>query len=137
MLLNNIVDDLEEDKEPAQEYEGLNRKQKKMLKSMQTAHTVKKMLFVQPEKEWTILKGKSVYMESNKDEAGDKIFEFIEREPYKEVQSEFRSIQQSFDIFMMMDFMHKNMFHHQTLITVSDFLRMQGKFPDAVKLINR
>ena len=137
MLLNNIVDDLEEDKEPAQEYEGLNRKQKKMLKSMQTAHSVKKMLFVQPEKEWTILKGKSVYMESNKDEAGDKIFEFIEREPYKEVQSEFRSIQQSFDIFMMMDFMHKNMFHHQTLITVSDFLRMQGKFPDAVKLINR
>ena len=127
---------MEEDKEPAQNLEGLNRKQKKMLKTMQTPHSTKKMLFVQPEKEWLLLKTKTVYMESNKEE-GDKIFEFIEREPYREVQSEFRSVQQSFDIFMMMDFMHKNMFHHQTLITVSDFLRMQGKFPDAVKLIHR
>mmetsp|Transcript_32985 Transcript_32985/g.37835 ORF Transcript_32985/g.37835 Transcript_32985/m.37835 type:complete len:186 (+) Transcript_32985:430-987(+) len=130
--------DLEEEKkDPQQNMEGLNRRQKKMLKGMKTAHSTKKMLFIQPEKEWAMFNSKTVYMESTKDENNVKIFEFIEREPYKEMQNEFNAIKQTQDIFMMMDFLHKNFFHHETLIAVSDFYKIQGKFPDAVKLVQR
>ena len=54
-----------------------------MLKTIQASHSTKKMLFVRPEKEWTLMKTKTVYMKLNKYEHLEKVFEFIERESYK------------------------------------------------------
>lgn len=133
-----VEDELEEEKkDPLQDYEGLNKKQKKMIKGLKARATTKKMLFVQPEKDWALYNVKMAYMEATKDENGNKVFEFVEREPYKEVQNEFRMVQQSYNIQLLLHFLSKNFFHHETLVHVSDFLRMQGKFPDAVKLIQR
>lgn len=131
------MDDLEEDKTAQDDqFAGLNKKQQKIMKNLKN-RAVKKMLFVQPEKEWAIYSAKNVYMESFRDENDNKVFNFVERDLYKEIQNEFRSVQQSYDIHMMLQFMQRNFFHHETLVHVSDFLRIQGKFPDAVKLIQR
>ncbi|CAI2387688.1 unnamed protein product [Moneuplotes crassus] len=129
--------DLEEEKGTPDEFEGLNTKQKKMMKRMQQRATNKKTLFVKPEKDWAMYNSITAYMESDRDENDNKVFKFIERDLYKEIQREFKSIQQTFDIQMMLRFLSKNFFHHETLIHVADFMRMQGKFPDSVKLIQR
>lgn len=132
-----IDDDEEEKKAPVDEYEGLNKKQIKMMKGLKQRTSTKKMLFVQPERDWAMYNSKTAYMESTRNENDNKVFEFVERDLYKEIQSEFKAIQQTFDIHMMLQFLQRHFFHHETLIHVSDFLRMQGKFPDAVKLIQR
>jgi hypothetical protein len=132
------VDDHEEDKNAlGDEYEGLNKKQKKMMRGLKQRTSTKRMLFVQPDKEWAMYNSKTAYMEPTRDENDNKVFEFIERDLYKEIQLEFKATQQTFDIHQMLQFLQRHFFHHETLIHVSDFLRMQGKFPDAVKLIQR
>jgi len=132
------VDEFEEEKlEQVDQYEGLNRKQKKMMKSMKQRAITKKVLFVKPDQDWAMYNTKTAYMESSRDDKGNKIFEFIERDLYKDTQKEFKTIQATFDIQMMMQFLAKNFFHHESLIHIADFMRMQGKFPDSVKLIQR
>lgn len=97
------------------QFDGLTKKQKKIMKHLQSRAT-KKMLFVQPEKDWAMHNVKLAYMESFRDENDAKIFEFIERDVYKDVQREFKSIQQSYDIQSLMYFLSKNYFHHESLI---------------------
>jgi len=132
-----VVGDIEEEKKnPADQYEGLNKKQKKIMNNLKSRST-KRMMFVQPDTDWAMHNVKLAYMESSRDENDNKVFEFVERDVYKDVQREFKAIQQTHDIQALMFFLSKNYFHHESLIYVSDFLRMQGKFPDAVKLIQR
>ena len=37
----------------------------------------------------------------------------------------------------MMRFLQKNFYHHESLMSFADFLRLQGKFPDAFEFIER
>ena len=136
-ILTFLVTDLEEEKGNPDQMEGLNRKQKKMMKGLKRRAVTKKMLFVQPDQDWAMYNSKTAYMESERDENGHKVFKFVERDLYKDTQKEFKAIQQTFDIQMMLQFLSRNFFHHETLIHIADFLRMQGKFPDSVKLIQR
>lgn len=136
--------DDEEVKAAGNNYDGLNRKQKKRMQQMEKINkgknafkNTKNLIFVQPDTEWERFDIKHVYMESSKNENGQKVFDFVEKQIYKEIHGEFKSVQQSYDITMMMHFLQKNFFHHEAILRVSDFLRIQGKFPDAVKLIKR
>lgn len=41
------------------------------------------------------------------------------------------------DIQNMMNFLHRYPYHHESLLSMSDFLRMQGQFPESTKLVRR
>ena len=41
------------------------------------------------------------------------------------------------DISIMMRFLQKNFYHHQSLMSFADFLRLQAKFSDAFQFVER
>ena len=95
-----------------------------------------KSLLVAPEKDWPPC-GKELSMSCIEGRDGFKLFKFRMSEGYRQKQLEFRSIQQSMDIQQLLYFLQKNPFHHETLLYLSDFFKMQGHFPESTKLIKR
>ena len=94
------------------------------------------MILVQPSKDWP-KQPRQVFMRTVTNRDGFKVFTFEEEKEYKMIQSEFRSIQASMDIQQLMHFLERNPYHHETLLSMADFFRMQGQFPESAKLIRR
>jgi hypothetical protein len=59
---------------------------------------------------------------------GHKVFSYIKTPEYLSLQKEFMAVQQTNDINVLMEFLRKNFYHHESLLYFADFLRIQGKF---------
>ena len=68
---------------------------------------------------------------------GDRIFSFNKSRAYHSLQKEFAVVQQTMDIQALADFSHRNFYHHESLIYIADYLRLQGKFSEAATILER
>lgn len=53
------------------------------------------------------------------------------------LQKEFEAVQATMDIHMLMQFLGKNFYHHESLLYFADFLKIQGKFTEAFHFVER
>ena len=63
--------------------------------------------------------------------SGEKILTFEKSPEYEALQLEFNQVQSTMSIENLMRFLQKNFYHHEAIVYFADFLRLQGKFPDA------
>jgi len=104
----------------------------------QRQFTSRKFMFVQPQPNWPRPPGNFLTMETLKvDESGKKMFTFRKSDDYQYLMQEFNQVQASMDIGQMIRFIQKNFYHHEGLLHLADFLRLQGKFTDAFDVVER
>ena len=98
----------------------------------------KKFLLVQPNAQWPkvdkILSMEQVRVDKR---TGQKVFSFVKSPEYVSLQKEFETVQGTNDIQMLINFLHKNFYHHESLVYFADFLRIQGKFSDSFHFLER
>ena len=68
---------------------------------------------------------------------GDRIFSFVKSQEYHSLQREFHAVQQTMDIQALAQFSQRNFYHHESLVFIADYLRLQGKFSEAATLLER
>lgn len=115
----------------AEEYEGASKKMKrrlKMVERMQEKMRIgqgKKQLMVQPDPQWPKV-DKILNMEQIKvdKKTGQKVFSFIKSPEYVSLQKEFERVQGTNDIQQLINFLHRNFYHHESLVYFADFLRI-------------
>ena len=105
---------------------------------MQRQFTSKKYLFVQPSDNWPrppaqLLTMEVAYIKPD----GAKVMTFRKSPEYQSLQKEFKTVQASMDIGALLGFLQKNFYHHESLLSFADFLRLQGKFSDAFGFVER
>ena len=104
------------------------------------AKTHRRTLLVQPNREWPPL-ARSLSMRSwvseNLEHARFKLFTFEKTPLYEAQQKKFEAVQQTNDIRFLIQFLQSNPYHHETLLYLSDFLRMQGQFQQANELVEK
>jgi len=66
-----------------------------------------------------------------------KLFSFVKSREYESLQKEFEEVQATCDIQSLADFLRHNFYHHESLIFIADYLRLQGKFADAAGFLER
>ena len=68
---------------------------------------------------------------------GDRIFSFVKSPAYHSLQKEFNMVQGTMDIQQLANFLGRNFYHHESLIFIADYLRLQGKFTEAARFLER
>lgn len=68
---------------------------------------------------------------------GAKVMTFRKSPEYDSLQIEFKQVQATYDIGALLKFLQKNFYHHESLLSFADFLRLQGKFSDAFAFVER
>jgi len=122
-------------------YEGASKKQKRILKMQERmmknkAIALKRMILVQPDPSWPRV-DRLLGMEVVGSEQGLKKFSYVKYPEYDSLQKEFEAVQATNDIGMLINFLRKNFYHHESLVFLADFLRIQGKLADAFHCLER
>ena len=126
--------------------EGYNKKQKRMIllqeKLKQRNRVVvvsKKQVLCSPDPKWPRIDPSFLTMKqvSSDPKTGCKIFSFVKSPEYQSLQKEFARVQATCDIQALADFLRANFYHHESLIFIADYLRLQGKFSDAAGFLER
>jgi len=68
---------------------------------------------------------------------GCRVFTFVKSPEYESLQKEFQTVQATCDIQALAEFLRHNFYHHESLIFIADYLRLQGKFADAAGFLER
>jgi hypothetical protein len=110
----------------------------KILDKNRVGASGKKYLLVQPNPHWPkvekILSMEQVRVDKK---TGQKIFSYVKSPEYVSLQKEFERVQATNDISNLINFLHKNFYHHESLVYFADFLRIQGKFSDSFHFLER
>ena len=110
----------------------------KQIKEQHKAVSTRKYLLVQPNQNWPRPPAKFLTMEVEKTcDNGSKILTFVKSPEYQSLQKEFLQVQATMDIQHMYHFLQRNFYHHESLLSFADFLRLQGKFSDAFEFLER
>lgn len=95
----------------------------------------KKMVLIQPDQQWT--KDEKLISMKLIEKDNVKMFQFETSVEYRRLQQEFRIHQMRVDIQAMYDFHIRNPYHHEALMVLADFFKMQGKFPESTELVKK
>ena len=99
----------------------------------------KRQVLCVPESTWPRIDVKMLGMKqvSVDKKTGERIFSFIKSADYHSLQKEFHAVQATMDIQQLANFLSRNFYHHESLIFIADYLRLQGKFTEAAKFLER
>ena len=147
---NQVQSNEEEKKEarPQNNYDGYSKKQRRILimqdklAQRQQKNVVaisKRQNLCNPDSRWPRIDPKMLTMKqvSIDKETGDKIFSFVKSKEYHSLQKEFSMVQGTMDIQQLANFLGRNFYHHESLIFIADYLRLQGKFTEAQGFLER
>ena len=126
--------------------EGYSKKMKRMIllqeKLKQRNRVVvfnKKQVLCTPDPKWPRIDAAFLSMKqvATDSKTGNKVFSFVKSPEYLSLQKEFARVQATCDIQALADFLRQNFYHHESLIFIADYLRLQGKFSDAAGFLER
>jgi len=132
-------------------YEGASKRQKRQMKQMEkkmaqkqvgTAGT-KRFFLVQPKPNWPRdpkmlrMERRAPASDREEESKGGLRFTFVKEPEYVALQKEFEKIQERGDINAIAQWSQRNFYHHESLLVIADFLRIQGKLVDAFHFLER